>query len=396
MATPFKVLVKTPFSMFSGYGQDGYGLTRALMKWGCDVYVQPQHVDVPIPQDLLHLFGKPLDPPFDLTINHWDPENLRLDRHARECTRVAVAWTMWEFSSLIPHCRNRRTLRERLEWYDLILGYDAVSVEAMRPWVPKVIKRTHPESGEVTKIKGPVLGKLQGGFESSEWKPLERDWFGSRFCFGMHGALNNRKQPYKVLAAFRALKDEHPIEFEDACLLLHTTCPPLFPEIGSILEQLKVEVFYEVWDKPTLTEFYKSCHALVYPSMGEGKNLPALEMLATGGAVIATNWSGHTEWLSENVGWPLPYELKPLFPVKYPDAAQYAEVPVEAIKAAMWDAFTNRGEARQRGEMGAKLIPQMCDWSVIVENLFRLIRDNVPRAGEVVFNMAQEARRNAP
>jgi hypothetical protein len=38
----------------------------------------------------------------------------------------------------------------------------------------------------------------------------------------------------------------------------------------------------------------------------------------------------------------------------------------------------------------------MCDWSVVIENMFRLIRDNVPVAGEVVYNLAQEARRTRP
>jgi glycosyltransferase involved in cell wall biosynthesis len=375
---------------------DGWGIVRALMKWGCDVYVQPTFVDVPIPSDLLHLFGKDLVPPFDLTINHWDPENLSLDQNARNCTRVAVAWTMWEFSSLVPMCRKRNSLKKRLEWYDLVLGYDSVSLGALRPYVPKQITRTNPDTEEVTRISGPALSKLQGGYESSDWKPIERDWFGSRFAFGMHGALNSRKQPYKTLHAFRQLKDEHPVEFEDACLLLHTTCPPLFPEIGSILEAFKIRVFYEVWDKPTLTKFYEACHCLVYPSMGEGKNLPALEILTTGGTVIATDWSGHTEWLSENVGWPLPYKLRPVFPQKYPQGAQFADVSVEDLKAAMWDVFTHRDVAKQRGEMGAKLIPQMCDWSVVIENMFRLIRDNVPVAGEVVYNLAQEARRTRP
>ncbi len=369
-------------------------MARALMNWGCDVYLQPVWVDVPIPQDLLHLFGKELTPPFDLTINHWDPGNLGIDEHARKCTRVAVAWTMWEFDSLIPHCPNRKSLRNRLEFYDLILGYDDVSLQALEPWVPKRIHRKDPETGKDRYYPGPVLAKLQGGFDSAEWKVAERDWFGERFCFGQHGALNGRKHPYKVLQAFRELKDEHPVEFEHARMIFHTTCPPLFPEISDILGDYGIRVFYEVWDQSTLHDFYKATHCLVYPSMGEGKNLPALEMLATGGTVIATDWSGHREWLSENVGWPLPYELKALFPVKYPDDAHCAEVSVQAIKDAMWDVFTHRAEAKRRGEMGSRLIPQMCDWSVVVENLFRKVRDNVPVAGEVVWNMAQEARRN--
>ena len=66
-------------------------------------------------------------------------------------------------------------------------------------------------------------GVLQGGFEASEWKYMERDWSGDRFWFGMHGALNRRKEPFLLLQAFLELGDEHPEFKEHARLLLHST-----------------------------------------------------------------------------------------------------------------------------------------------------------------------------
>ena len=377
--TAFKVLVKSPFSIFSGYGNDGYGMVRALVKWGCDVYVQPTWLDVPVPPDLLRLFSKPLEPPFDLTINHWDPSNLLMEEPARRCTRVAVAWTMWEFTKLAPICPRRKNLRKRIQWFDLILGYDDVSVQALRPYI----------------AEHQAIAKLQGGYESADWKYMERDWTGERFGFGMHGALNNRKAPMTVIQAFQNLKAEHPEEFAPATLALHTTTPgPLFPELNEILAPQKIRVFVGVWPQETVTNFYKSCHALVYPSQGEGKNLPALEHLTTGGTVIATNHSGHTEWLGEHLGYPLPFSLVPVLP-ESPRGARSALVSVQAVRDAMWHVFTHRDEARERGRMGSDIIPKQCDWMVVVENLFRRIRDNVPQVGEVVWNMAQEARREA-
>jgi glycosyltransferase involved in cell wall biosynthesis len=373
----FKVLVKSPFSTYTGYGNDGFGIVRALQKWGCDVYVQPVWVDVPIPKDLVGLFTKALEPPFDLTINHWDPANLNIQEPARRSTRLAVAWTMWEFTSLVPQCRNRSTLKERLKWYDLVLGYSQVTLDALAPWVPK----------------GVATAKLQGGYESSRWHRYERDWFGERFAFGMHGALNHRKQPFTVLQAFRTLKEEHPEEFAGATMAFHTTVPPLFPELNEIMAPFKIRVFYEAWPDEMVREFYKSCHCLVYPSMGEGKNLPCLEMLTTGGTVIATDWSGHSEWLGPHIGYPISdFELKPTFE-KYPNGSHHAHVGVDAVKAAMWDVFTHRAEAKRRGDLGAELIPKQCDWDVVTANLFNRIRDNCGAQGELVWNMAQEARR---
>lgn len=386
---PLKVLLKSPFSQYSGYGTDGFGLARALMQWGCDVHVQPTWLDVPVPSDLLPLFGKELRAPFDLLINHWDPGNLYITPEARQCSRVAVAWTMWEFaggpgkdgkgvSGLVPHCERRATLRKRLRWYDMVLGYDRVSLDALEPYIPPTVHR----------------GVLQGGFDAAEWKHVERDWFGERLGFIMHGALNDRKQPWIAIQAFNELKFERP-EFEPATLALHTNMPgKVFPELNGPLAPQKIRIFVDAFDRPTLDEFYASAHCLLAPSRGEGKNLPALEFQATGGVVAATNFGGHTQWLNGDYGYPLDYTLAPTFEDK-PWAAHDARVSVEHLKEVIWHIFTHRGEARDKGELASRIIPQMCDWTVVAENLFRRIGDEVTGPGPEVAAKALACRRQA-
>ena len=60
----------------------------------------------------------------------------------------------------------------------------------------------------------------------------------------------------------------------------------------------------------------------------------------------------------------------------------------------MWHVFTHRAEAKAKGELAARLIPQMCSWDVVVENLFRRLRDLVPGPGEVVHGLAMACRRD--
>ena len=381
--------LKSPFSQYSGYGNDGFALLRALDNWGADVYPQPVWLDVPIPQDLMPLFGKTLQGPFDLTINHWDPDHLEITRQGRESTRLAVAWTMWEMLGMshaeaIEDCKDARGrdhdgLAKRLKWFDVVLGYSDVTMQALDPYIPETVRR----------------GVLQGGFEASEWKPMERDWFGDRFAFGMHGALNRRKEPFLLLQAFLELADEHPEFKEHARLLLHSTVPGVFPEMNEIYERsgIGVRVYLETWDKLTLEQYYAACHALVYPSHGEGKNLPALEHAATGGVEIVTDWSGHREWLREDCAYPLACTVEPMFPAK-PDSASWAVVSIAEIKRAMWHVFTHRAEAKAKGELAARLIPQMCSWDVVIENLFRRLRDLVPGQGEIIYNLAAACRRD--
>ncbi len=375
----FRVLLRSPFSIYSGYGHDGYELLRALDRWGADVYPQPAWLDVPIPPDLMHLFGKTLEGPFDLTINHWDPSHLEITRHGRQATRLAVAWTMWEMTSLRPHCDGRSKIREHLRWFDAVLGYSDVTMQALDPCIPGTVHR----------------GVLQGGFEASEWKYMDRDWSdGAVIRFGMHGALNRRKEPFLTLQAFLELCDEHPEFRQDARLLLHTTVPGVFPEMNEIYEKagIGVRVYLETWDKSRLEQFYAACHALVYPSHGEGKNLPALEFAATGGAVLATDWSGHCQWLSDDYAYPLACEVVPLFPGK-PELAHWAAVELAEIKRAMWHVFTHRAEARAKGELAARMVPQMCSWDAVLPALFRRLRDLVPVQGEIVHNLAMACRR---
>jgi glycosyltransferase involved in cell wall biosynthesis len=384
---PLRVLLKSPFSIYSGYGNDGFGLARALLQWGCEVSVQPTWLDVPVPGDLLPLFARELRAPFDLLINHWDPANLSITPEARQCSRVAVAWTMWEFaggpgkdgkgvSGLVPHCQRRSTLRRRLRWYDMVLGYDPVSLEALEPYIPPKVHR----------------GILQGGFDSSEWKKTERDWFGDRFGFIMHGALNDRKQPWVAIQAFNELKFERP-EFEGATLAMHTSAPgKLFPELNEPFTKQKIRVFVDAFDKATLDEFYAAGHCLLAPSRGEGKNLPALEFQATGGVVAATDFGGHSQWLNADYSYPLDYELAPTFPDK-PWAAHDARVSVEHLKEVIWHIYTHRGEARDKGELASRVIPRMCDWSVVTENLFRRIGDQVAGPGPEVAAQAFACRR---
>lgn len=393
---PLKVIVKSPYSQFSGYGADGFGLLRALHRWGCEVYPQPTWVDVPIPPDLLPLFGRELKPPFDLLINHWDPGHLYITREARMSVRVAVAWTMWEFaggpgkdgqgvSGLVPHCRGRTRLPGVLRWFDLLLGYDEVTMAALEPFTPRKVAR----------------GVLQGGYDSSEWRPLERDWDGGRLGFLMHGALGSRKQPWLAIQAFNELKFErpgpYPDGFGDATFALHTILPgEVFPELNEPFREQRIKVFVEAFDHRTLEEFYRSGHVLLAPSRGEGKNLPALEMMSTGGTVAATAFGGHMQWMNADYAYPLDYELQPSFE-RYPWAAHDARVPLEHLKEVLWHIYTHRDEARRKGQLAARTIPVMCDWQVVTEALFRRIRDSVTSRGigGQIYDLAMACRREA-
>jgi glycosyltransferase involved in cell wall biosynthesis len=343
-----RILVKTSLSPYSGYGQDGLGVVRALTNAGHDVYVQPEHVDAPLPFEVARLLTKRLVAPFDVLVHHTDPGQLGLTPEARSAARVTVGWTMWESTSLVPQLKNVRLLPKKLKSYDLILGYDAVSTEALRPYV-----RTSK------------LAVLQGGFWPDEWKAAERSWFSDRFGFAMVGQLHERKDPFVAIQAFQELKTELGREFDGAELHLKTNLPGLHSAMETCIPKLRVH--YDVWSQDILYQFYAKQHVLLAPSRGEGKNLPALEFQSTGGAVIATNWGGMTGWLDRSFAYPLRYSLAPVDP-QHPECLQ-ARADKDHLKELMLHVFRNRAEVRDKAALAAKVIPQSMSWDSVISRL---------------------------
>jgi hypothetical protein len=261
----------------------------------------------------------------------------------------------------------------------MLLGYDEISLAALEPYTPRAVHAS----------------VLQGGYPAAAWKKTARDWHGDRFGFIMHGALNNRKCPWTAIEAFTQLKHEKGEAFAGASLALHTNAPGLvFPELNEPFAAQRIRVFVESLTKAELDEFYAAGHCLLAPSRGEGKNLPALEMMTTGGVVAATNFGGHTQWMNADYAYPLDYTLAPTFEA-VPWGAHDARVPVAHMKETIWHIYTHRDEARRKGDLAADIIPKLCDWQVVIEALFRRIRDSVTSRGigAQIYDKAMGCRR---
>jgi glycosyltransferase involved in cell wall biosynthesis len=367
-----KVLLVMPYSSFSGYGNDSIGITRALMRMGADVYLQPSHMSPPLPKDIAMLMTKRLDGPFDLTINHWSPGELGIDSTIRQASEVTVAWSMWEYSSL-DNLKGRSTLKKRMKSFDAFLGYDAVTLDGFQPYLSK----------------DTASGVLQGGYWPEDWKVEERDWFSDRFGFCMVGQLHDRKDPFVAIQAFQELKTEFPKDFEGAELHLKTNISGLHPAMEQWCPKLRVHE--AVWPVEILRKFYSMQHVLLAPSRGEGKNMPALEFQSTGGAVIATNWGGMATWLSSSYAYPLNYSLVPVQP-NLPNCKQ-ARADKDHLKELLMHTYQNRFEVKEKARQASQVIPSMCDWDSVVSRLFLKISNILPEKGGRLLMKSQMCER---
>lgn len=363
MSNPVKVLFKGPISNLTGYGNDGIGYIKAMLRAGIDVRLEPNHIAPPLPKEITDLLQKKLDAPFDIVIHHVDPMNLGVSKTYVQASEINVGHSMWEWPTMDP-VPQRSTFKRRMQNFDIVLGYDEVTLQAFSPRMPKRTK----------------LAKLQGGHDFSDWGFREREWDGV-FRFMMVGQLSDRKNPYCAIQAFKELKDEHPEEMEDVEFHIKETLPFIPPQIEQWCEDLYIHSGN--WSREKLKEFYYGCHVMVMPSRGEGKNIPCLEMLATGGSCIATNYGGMKEWLDESYAYPLSYEYRP--PKGNILEGAGANADLNHLKELMLHCVRNRDEVKAKGLLGSKVIPETMSWDTKVTQLFELLNREVPKKMQNIY-----------
>lgn len=113
-----------------------------------------------------------------------------------------------------------------------------------------------------------------------------------------------------------------------------------------------------------LPSLYAAADAFVLPSRGEGWGRPHVEAMAMALPIIATNWSGPTEYLTTANGYPV--AIRGLVPI--PDGPfaghQWADPSIADLQANMRRVFSDPQEARERGrqarlDMIEKYSPQV-------------------------------------
>lgn len=349
------VLVRGPLDTTSGYGNDVVGMIRGFLALGVRTYVLPSHVTPPIPRDVAELLTREPEPPIDLTVIHMPPGEMDVPPGVRYMSERVIGWTMHEWTEY--KFKGKTKVKKVFSNLDMLLLYDTVSYLALSSFVKKDVP----------------VSVLQGGYWSDDWPYVPRDFFNGPFRFGMLGRLSERKGPFVAVEAFSKLKAEHGDAF-DAELHLKTTVPGLHSQIERSYPGVRVH--YAYWPQAEVLRFYSSLHCYVAPSRGEGKNVPALEAMTTGLPVIATNYGGHAAWLSNEYAYPLKYSMVDT------ELGAWADPDVDHLKELMWHVYTQREEARRKGELAARTIPALSDWTNVcrraLEQVQRVPRRQVP------------------
>jgi len=129
-----------------------------------------------------------------------------------------------------------------------------------------------------------------------------------------------RKNPLGVLKAFQ---DAFPKGDENVGLIIKSTgAPAHYPEIKQRMQAAmevdpRIKMIDRTMARREVLGLIKSCDCYVSLHRAEGFGIGMVEAMNFGKAVIGTDFSGSTDFLSEQTGFSVPYELRPIQPNEY-------------------------------------------------------------------------------
>ncbi|MEQ9315284.1 MAG: glycosyltransferase family 4 protein [Henriciella sp.] len=138
------------------------------------------------------------------------------------------------------------------------------------------------------------------------------------------------------------------------------------------------------------TALQRLCDAYISLHRSEGFGLNIAECMLLGKPVIATDYSGNTDFLSDNLGYPVPYNLVPVREGEYPESEGqvWAEPNVDYAAEMLRRVHDKPREARARG-LAAKEHMQR---HYSVESISELVLAHYARIQDTAFSKSAAPR----
>jgi GT2 family glycosyltransferase len=191
---------------------------------------------------------------------------------------------------------------------------------------------------------------------------LEEGCFYFLFSFDYY-SFPQRKNPLGVLRAFRAAFPDPSMRvgliIKSSGLINHF--PRLKQQLRSAANQdARIEIIDESLSRQDMLQLMATADCYVSLHRSEGFGLGMAEAMTLGKPVIATDYSGNTDFLMEATGYPVPYVLRPVQRDEYihVDDQVWAEPDEAACAEAMRRVFTNRAEAAAKAEAGRRFVAE--------------------------------------
>jgi hypothetical protein len=262
-------------------------------------------------------------------------------------------------------------------WYDRFAYYDEIWVgssfiaSAIAPISPIPVIRMPP-------VMAPAAVAGLAHEERVGWR-RRPDEFLFLFMFDVHSHLP-RKNPLAVIEAFRrAFRPSEPVRLILKCVNAESD-PAGFATLLDRASGAAIDIHSGYISAGGIRDLMSSCDAYVSLHRSEGIGLTIAEAMGLGKPVIATGWSGNTDFMDVSNAFPVSYRLVELEENVGPYQAGevWAEPLVEHAAELMRAVVDHPDDARRRG--GAARETMQRDYSE--ERIAEMVRQRLAIIGE--------------
>jgi glycosyltransferase involved in cell wall biosynthesis len=203
--------------------------------------------------------------------------------------------------------------------------------------------------------------------EVDEQPEVDRAHFGMRddifyFLFSFdYFSYPARKNPVGVIRAFQ---EAFPDPGEKVGLVIKSTgSQDNFPEIKAVIiaaakRDPRIRVIDGTLSRPEIVSLMACSDSYVSLHRSEGFGLGMVESMAYGKPVIGTDFSGSTDFLSQETGFPIACEIRPVRRGEYVyyEGQVWAEPDILAAARAMREVFAGSPEVARRAATGQAFV----------------------------------------
>jgi glycosyltransferase involved in cell wall biosynthesis len=286
----------SPIGVVSGLGAAGRGYLAALRAAAVPVSLVPVH-ELFVHQASVGSAERRQRPRYPISLVHINADSVHrfLHFHARTFARAQYKIGIWAWE--LPAFRD--------EWWSELRNFDEI-------WVPSTFCRRAVQAMTAK----PVIVVPHAVSANEAPRPGYREKLqigGDEFVFLYvfdASSFVERKNPHCLVDAFEAAFSEH----DRVRLVLKVSNAGNDPEFSLYLDALATRnarcvVLRQTMQPHELARLVRASDCYVSPHRAEGFGLTVAEAMALGVPVIATDYGGTVDFVTEEAGFPLRYRL---------------------------------------------------------------------------------------